>query len=153
MKKITHKLNHIDFYAKYIFVCMYFNNTVENVCGLFYYNDDTSEFCSLGCINICAWKHRLGMTFSKSASIELPLFLLEYFKLKFKKISPNKHVLPRNTNSKVMVIAGIREKTRTKPETPDFLNLTHFIQVFSFSFRENADFAACFGNQQTWVGT
>lgn len=32
------------------------------------------------------------MTFAKSASIGIPLFLLEYFKLKFKKNSPNKHV-------------------------------------------------------------
>lgn len=49
--------------------------------------------------------------------------------------------LPRNQNSKVMVIAGMWEITRTKPETPDFLNLTHFTQVFSFSFRENTDLA------------
>lgn len=58
-------------------------------CNEWNYYNNTTVFHILGCIDVCFSGRALDMTFSKSAGVGLPLFLLEYFMVKIKQNKTN----------------------------------------------------------------
>jgi len=73
----------------------------------------------------------LDRTFSKSAGVGLPLYLLEYFTLTFKKKTSNRHLsVPMNRCSKVMVTAGVCEMKESNLGVQIF-SLCHTSQLLS----------------------